>query len=301
LAPLAAQLQEALTLAEDAAHSVARQAAVGEGEGNLEALDDRLHALKTAARRMGCSVPELATQQAELAAQVQENSGLTAAAAQAAQVAAAAQAQFQAACRALSQGRQTAAAALAPQLQQALRALLLPQAEVAVELTPLPPTHWGAQGAETVQIMLAANPGSPVQPIQKVASGGELARLLLALKQVFYAKLPPQVLVLDEVDTGLSGAAASAVGAALAALGRQHQVLAVTHHAQVAAHAGTHGKLTKQVQAGATTTQLQWLQGPARLEELARLLAGENITPEARAAAQALLAEARTPSLEQVA
>jgi DNA repair protein RecN (Recombination protein N) len=79
----------------------------------------------------------------------------------------------------------------------------------------------------------------------------------------------------------------------MAALGTRHQVLAVTHHAQVAARAGTHGKLFKQVQNGATTTQLQWLQGPARLEELARLLAGENITNEARAAAQALLAEAQ--------
>jgi DNA repair protein RecN (Recombination protein N) len=293
LAPLAGQLQEALAVAEDAAHSVAKGAAAGEGEGNLEVLDDRLHALKTAARRVGCSVPELGTKQAELQALLADSSALATAANRTAKAAAEARAAFETACQALTQARRAAAATLVPQLQTALRALLLPHAEVAVDFTPLPPSSWNGQGAESVQILLAANPGSPAQPIQKVASGGELARLLLALKQVFYANLPPQVLVLDEVDTGLSGAAASAVGAAMAALGTRHQVLAVTHHAQVAVRAAAHGKLFKQVQNGATTTQLNWLQGPARLEELARLLAGENITNEARAAAQALLAEAQ--------
>lgn len=293
LSNLANQLQEALTLAEDTAHSVARQAAQGEGEGNLETIDDRLHALKAAARRLGCSIPELAPQQAALQAQLADSSALHTAAHRTAQAAQTAWQQYGAACVALTHGRRQAAAALVPQLQAALRALLLPHAEVAVDLTPFPESQWGPHGAESVQILLAANPGSPAQPIQKVASGGELARLLLALKQVFYANLPPQVLVLDEVDTGLSGAAASAVGAAMAALGAQHQVLAVTHHAQVAARAATHGKLAKQVSEGTTTTQLQWLQGPARLEELARLLAGENVTNEARAAAQALLAEAQ--------
>ncbi len=293
LTPLASQLQEALVQTEDAAHSVARQAALGLNEESLEAIDDRLHALKTAARRVGCSIAELAQQQEQLKAQLTGSAELGAVAAAHAATAAKHAQEFKTACTALTAARQAAAAKLVPQLQTALRALLLPHAEVAVALTPLPTTAWGPQGAEGVQIMLAANPGSPVQPLQKVASGGELARLLLALKQVFYANLPPQVLVLDEVDTGLSGAAASAVGAAMAALGMRHQVLAVTHHAQVAVRGQTHGRLLKQVLDGATTTQLQWLQGPARLEELARLLAGENITPEARAAAQALLAEAQ--------
>lgn len=292
LGALATQVNDALIQAEDAAHTVARMAARTEGEESLEAVDERLHALKSAARRLGCTVPELADQQATLQAQLLGSTALAAAAQQSAAAALKAQQRFQGLCQTLSNERTAAAAALVPQLQTALRALLLPHAEVAVTLTPLPADQWGANGAETVQILLAANPGSPALPIQKVASGGELARLLLALKQVFYAKLPPQALVLDEVDTGLSGAAASAVGAAMAALGAQHQVLAVTHHAQVAARAGVHGKLAKQVHHGSTTTQLQWLQGPSRLEELARLLAGENVTNEARAAAQALLAEA---------
>ncbi|MFN7163072.1 MAG: hypothetical protein ACK5VJ_00925, partial [Pseudomonadota bacterium] len=292
LQPLAEQLANHLTGLEDISHSLARQMAE-EPELNVEQIDDRLHALKSVARTLGCSVAELPSFHESLQSAQQNLKPLQEAETTAALALTHAINAYHTACRALSQARQAGAEKLIPALTEALRKLLLPHAVVDIRLTPLPENQWGAKGGETLEILLAANPGSPLQPIQKVASGGELARLLLAIKQVLYAALPPQLLVLDEVDTGLSGAAASAVGAAMAALGARHQVLAVTHHAQVAAQAKQHGIMRKQVEGGTTTTQLVWLDATTRETELARLLAGNTLTPEAHAAAQALLREAK--------
>lgn len=292
LQPLAEQLAAHLTGLEDISHNLARQ--MGEElELSLEHIDDRLHALKSVARTLGCSIEELPTQHEALQHAQQNLKPLQDAERAAALALTHAINAFHAACRMLTEARKAGATKLIPALTEALRKLLLPHAVVDIRLTPLPENQWGAKGSETLEILLASNPGSPLQPIQKVASGGELARLLLAIKQVLYATLPPQLLVLDEVDTGLSGAAASAVGAAMASLGARHQVLAVTHHAQVAAQATQHGTLRKHVEGGTTTTELVWLDARTRETELARLLAGSTLTPEAHAAAQALLREAK--------
>lgn len=292
LTPLTNQLAEAVTTMEDVAHSVARQ--MGEDpELSLEQIDDRLHALKGAARTLGCGIEELQTQHEALQHAQHNLKPLQEAETAALKALTLAYNAHHAACLTLTAARKVGAEKLIPKLTETLRKLLLPHAVVDIRFHAMPKNSWNAQGAETLEIMLAANPGSPMQPVQKVASGGELARLLLALKQVLYAALPPQVLVLDEVDTGLSGAAASAVGSAMAALGERHQVLAVTHHAQVAAQATQHGTLRKHVEDGTTITHLHWLDAQTRETELARLLAGSSLTPEAHAAAQALLREAK--------
>lgn len=293
LAPLATQLESARNEVEDAAHTTARALGGLESEGRLEQIDDRLHALKAAARKHLCTITELGAKQAEYAAHSSQQGAREEAAHSAAQAAMAARQAFMACCTQLTQARQQAATTWGPVLTHAVRALHLPHAELSLALHPLPAGQEGPHGAEMVEIMFAANTGHPAQGLGKVASGGELSRVLLALKSVLYQGLPAQTVVLDEIDTGLSGAAASAVGQAMARLAEKHQVLAITHHPQVAACAGHHWRITKATQGGSTHTAVVALQGPARLEELARLLSGNAITPQARAAAQALLAESQ--------
>ncbi|RYG60167.1 MAG: DNA repair protein RecN [Alphaproteobacteria bacterium] len=292
LRPMAERLDIALTDLTDAAHETARAASSLEAEGNLEAIDDRLHALKAAARKHNVSVSELPVALERLAAQTTNLSETEAQLESLEKAAQAAQGVFHAACEVLTAARQKAAQKLQPQLEASLKQLHLPNAQLHVTLTPLPQAQWSASGAEAVELRLAANPGSPAQPIAKVASGGELSRLMLAIKSVLYQGLAPQTVVFDEIDTGLSGAAAASVGVAMASIGTRHQAFAITHHPQVAAAANAHYRIAKQITDSKTTTTLTALDSDSRLEELARLLSGNAVTPQARAAAQALLAEA---------
>ncbi len=146
---------------------------------------------------------------------------------------------------------------------------------------------------ERVIFEVRTNPDTPMGPLGKVASGGELARILLALKVALAGAAPVSSIIFDEVDAGLSGAAAAAVGERLSLLADRHQVLVVTHSPQVAARAGAHWRVSKAAEAGATRTRVEALDDTARREELARMLAGEQITEEARAAADSLLAGPR--------
>ena len=292
LQPLADRLETTLTDLADAAHEAARAASNLEAEGNLETIDDRLHALKSAARKHAVSIPELPAVQQRLASQTTNLSETEAQLAEREAAVTIAEAVFHAACANLTAARQNAAQKLQPQLEAALKQLHLPNAQLHVTLTPLPQNQWSSSGAEAVELRLAANPGSPAQPIAKVASGGELSRLMLAIKSVLYKGLAPQTVVFDEIDTGLSGAAAASVGVAMASIGARHQAFAITHHPQVAAAAHAHYRIAKQVANDKTTTILTPLDATMRLEELARLLSGNAITPQARAAAGALLSEA---------
>lgn len=294
LQPLAERLEATLTDLADAAHDVARAAGSIEAEGNLETIDDRLHALKSAARKHNVSIPELPETRARLASQTTNLAETEAQLADLEKEASAAHRLFTAACETLTKARQKAAKALQPRLETSLKHLHLPNARLEVTLTPQPENQWNASGAETVELRLAANPGSPAQPIAKVASGGELSRLMLAIKSVLYEGLAPQTVVFDEIDTGLSGAAAAAVGHAMAGIGARHQAFAITHHPQVAAAANHHYRISKTILDGKTITQLTALTPETRLEELARLLSGNAITPQARAAAEALISEAST-------
>lgn len=294
LQPLAERLEAAFTDLSDAAHDTARAAGNLEAEGNLETIDDRLHALKAAARKHNVSIFELPQAREKLAAQTTNLSETEAQLADLEKATQAAYTEFTAACAALTNARQKAAKLLQPRLENALKQLHLPNAQLHVTLTSLPENQWNASGAESVELKLAANPGSPAQPIAKVASGGELSRLMLAIKSVLYEGLAPQTVVFDEIDTGLSGAAAAAVGHAMSGIGQRHQAFAITHHPQVAATATAHYRIAKNIEDGKTITQLTPLNASTRLEELARLLSGNAITPQARAAAEALITEAQT-------
>ena len=137
---------------------------------------------------------------------------------------------------------------------------------------------------------VATNPGAPAGPLDRIASGGELSRFLLALKVVLAQGADPLVMIFDEIDRGVGGATADAVGRRLARLAEGAQVLVVTHSPQVAARGERHFRVAKSVEDGATTSRVEPLSAGARVEELARMLAGEEVTQAARAAAEALLA-----------
>jgi DNA repair protein RecN (Recombination protein N) len=193
---------------------------------------------------------------------------------------------------ALSKARRAAAPSLAKAVQARLRELAMPAAnfEVAVEAGDL--VAAGEDGADDVTFLLAPNPGEPARPLARAASGGELARAMLALRVVLSAA--PPTLVFDEVDAGIGGEAGTAVGRALATLGGGHQVLCVTHLAQVAAFADAQVSVTKAESAGRTVASAELLLDEARVGEISRMLAGVGESSHARRHAGELLANAQT-------
>jgi DNA repair protein RecN (Recombination protein N) len=186
----------------------------------------------------------------------------------------------------LRKARGTAATALAERVNAELPPLGLPKGAFGVALEP---DEIGASGGERVTFTFAPNPGEPARPLGRIASGGEASRLSLALKVVLAAADETPLLVFDEVDAGVGGRHAAALGERLRALGEYHQVVCVTHLPQVAAYADTHVHIGKRVVDGRTVADVVDLDADARAAELAAMLAGEAAGAEARSAAEALL------------
>ncbi|MDW3222347.1 MAG: DNA repair protein RecN [Paracoccaceae bacterium] len=187
----------------------------------------------------------------------------------------------------LTRARQKAARAL----DKAVSAELAPlKMERAVFETQVRPDTPGPEGADAVDFTVATNPGAPSGALNKIASGGELSRFLLALKVCLTKNQTGLTMIFDEIDRGVGGATADAVGRRLAALAREGQVLVVTHSPQVAALGAHHWRVEKRVDAGMTTSTVTPLPSGDRVDEIARMLAGDTITEEARGAARALLA-----------
>ena len=160
-----------------------------------------------------------------------------------------------------------------------------------VALEPTDTERPDPNGAERVEFLVAANPGQPARPLRKVASGGELSRISLAIEVAALGLDAVQTMVFDEVDSGIGGAVADIVGQKLRALGASRQVLCVTHLPQVAAKGHAHYRVSKAASEGITRSAVQRLDAKAREEELARMLGGVELTKEARAAAKRLLAD----------
>jgi len=158
-----------------------------------------------------------------------------------------------------------------------------------IDIEPLPADKPDPNGGERIEFMVAANPGQPPRPLRKVASGGELSRISLAIEVAALGLDAVPTMVFDEVDSGIGGAVADIVGRKLRALGASRQVLCVTHLPQVAAQGHAHYRVSKAAADGVTQSQVQQLDADQRQEELARMLGGVELTREARAAAQRLL------------
>jgi DNA repair protein RecN (Recombination protein N) len=255
--------------------------------GELEEVEERLFALRALARKHGIVVDDLAafgsdleTRLARLDGGTQEIASLRAARDKAQEV-------WEQAAGRLSAARAEAAERLDAAMVEELAPLKL---ERAVFRTVLAPADPGPTGADAVTFTVATNPGAPAGPLNRIASGGELSRFLLALKVCLTRDDSGLTLIFDEIDRGVGGATADAVGRRLMALAGEGQVLVVTHSPQVAALGAHHWRVSKTVEGGATLSRVEALDAPARVDELARMLAGDTVTEEARAAARALLA-----------
>ena len=278
----------ALDAARDTLEEAVRDADFDPSE--LEQLEERLFAVRGASRKYGVpadALPSLAAQYAATLADLQaDEAKLVALAAAQAE----AEAFYRREADALSLRRRKAAVALDGAVNAELPPLKLERARFSTQVEPDAP---GPDGVDAVTFWVATNPGTRPGPLMKIASGGELARFMLALKVALAAKASAPTLVFDEIDTGVGGAVADAMGQRLARLATTAQVLAVTHAPQVAARAAGHFRISKDsLDRGArVATRVAILTPAARREEIARMLAGATVTDEARAAAGRLLAE----------
>jgi DNA repair protein RecN (Recombination protein N) len=261
--------------------------------GELERAEERLFALRAIARKHRVGVddlPALVTRlEAELAALDQGETRLE----ELATAAKAAHEAYASAALRLSEARKGAAERLDAEVASELAPLKLDKAWLFTKVETSSIDEGGPHGLDRVSFSVCTNPGTEPGPLMKVASGGELARVILAMKVVLAARGSAPTLVFDEVDAGVGGATAAAVGERLARLGAKVQVLAVTHAPQVAALANEHMLIAKEAVHGpegeTMATRVLVLDGERRREEIARMLAGQTITDEARAAAERLM------------
>ncbi len=255
----------------------------------LETVEERLFALREAARKHRTSTDGLAALRDDFARRLDniDNGGQRLAALEA--EAAAARDGYLNAADGLSKGRAKAAKKLDRAMAGELPPLALDKAKFQTVLERREEDGWSGEGWDRVAFHIATNPGSAPGPLNKVASGGELSRVMLALKVALAQNREPASLIFDEVDSGIGGAVADKVGERLARLADDTQVIVVTHSPQVAARASHHWRIVKQAAGRDTRTSVEDLDSDRRREEIARMLAGATITDEARAAADSLL------------
>lgn len=258
----------------------------------LRRLEDRLARLHELARKHRVPVEGLAARREALQ---QELDGLAGAGERAARLGRELEAlarDWAGAARRLGEARAGAAARLGEAVTALMDELGMAGGRFTVALEPLDSTRPAPLGAERCEFLVSANPGQPPRALRKVASGGELARISLAIEVAALGLDAVPTMVFDEVDTGIGGAVAEVVGQKLRALGAERQVLCVTHLPQVAAQGHHHFRVSKAVEADATHSQVEALDEKARVEELARMLGGLEITKEVRANARQMLSRA---------
>jgi DNA repair protein RecN (Recombination protein N) len=287
--PVIKAIDAALTALEEARLQLEQALQVADYDPQeLEKIEERLFALRAAGRKYNAPVDDLAI----LARRYESDLTLIDAGAERLAVleqeAREASAQYRAAAEKLSAARRSAAQALAKAVNTELKPLKLDRAEFSTEIGG---ESEGPNGIDRIEFWVRTNPGTRPGPLMKVASGGELARFLLALKVVLADRGSAPTLVFDEIDTGVGGAVADSIGVRLARLASGVQVIAVTHAPQVAARAERHYLISKDAFArgNRVVTRIAELQGERRREEIARMLAGAEITAEARAAAERLI------------
>ena len=265
--------------------------ALGSDAKGLERIEERLFALRALARKHSVAVDALPDLRARIAGNLAtlDDGGERLKALD--RRVAEARDDYVAAAGRLGTARRRAARALDAAVMKELPPLKLEKARFATAIAALGESEWGEHGAERIHFEVTTNPGVSAGPLAKIASGGELARFMLALKVAMARSSPVPTLVFDEVDSGIGGAVAAAVGERLHRLAQELQVLVVTHSPQVAAR-GTHHLRVAKTEGRRAATKVDELDDAARREEIARMLSGASITAEARAAAASLIAGA---------
>jgi DNA repair protein RecN (Recombination protein N) len=255
----------------------------------LDAIEVRLFDLRALSRKYNVQaddLPQFATEMAEKLSRIDAGEEGLAALEKAA---AEARAAYVTAAAALSDARTEAAARLDAAVAGELAPLKLDAARFRTAVERLDESQWGPGGADRVEFLISTNPGAPFAPLTKIASGGELSRFILALKVALAERGGAATMIFDEIDRGVGGAVASAIGERLARLSGGGQVLVVTHSPQVAARGAAHMLIAKASEGTITRTGVRALGDGDRREEIARMLSGAAITPEARAQADRLL------------
>lgn len=255
----------------------------------LAELDDRLHQIRTQARKHKIKTDELPNLHKRLIRQLAEMDDQSGVLARLEKKERACHEAFTQQAEQLSVCRHDVAVQLDKDVMAELPPLKLDAAHFQTVIHTLSEDRWSATGWDRIMFQASTNPGTATGPIDKIASGGELARFLLALKVVLSANEPPKTLIFDEVDSGVGGAVAAAVGARLSRLGEKMQTLVVTHSPQVAGNGDYHLKITKNQSGEQMLSSTVCLNKGERLEEIARMLAGDKITEAARSAAAQLL------------
>ncbi len=254
--------------------------------GELERVEERLFAIRALARKHGVLADDLGSFAGDLRARLAAIDGGAAGIARLQKAVAEAETAFATEAARVTTARRAAAVRLDAAMAAELAPLKMERAVFATEISGGEP---GPEGVDAVTFTVATNPGAPAGALNRIASGGELSRFLLALKVCLTGDSPGLTLIFDEIDRGVGGATADAVGRRLKALAQGAQVLVVTHSPQVAAFGARHWRVEKRVTGEQTLSTVVALDADARVEEIARMLAGDTVTEAARAAARALL------------
>lgn len=290
LAEALAALDRAVIEAGEAEERLERAAeALTHDPAELDRIERRLFELRALARKHGCTVDDLPEKMAAMRATLDAIEGGVAGLAELEAAEAKAAEAYRAAAQALHDARSKAAAKLDAAVASELAPLKLDAARFHTRVEAMAEDRWGAHGMDMVEFLIATNPGADFAPLAKIASGGELSRFILALKVALAEQGGAATVIFDEIDRGVGGAVASAIGERLARLAEGGQLLAVTHSPQVAARGTTHYRIAKSSTGTVTRTSVEQLDEEGRQDEIARMLSGAEVTPEARAQADRLL------------
>jgi DNA repair protein RecN (Recombination protein N) len=260
----------------------------------LQEIEDRLAQLERLKKKHGVSLNSVLARRAELQRELDEIEHSTERAAEVEAALTAAQESYLRVAGDLSKRRREAAPVFARALQTTLADLAMPKTRCEIRFADGDTdTRWSERGLDEAEFYISPNPGEDVRPLARIASGGELSRIMLALKTLATTDAPGKTLIFDEVDAGIGGAVADVVGARLQRLGDRCQVLCITHLPQIAAHGSNHFRIEKKVRGGRTTTSVVRVEGPERVAEIARMIGGIEVSSAVVTSANEMLA-ART-------
>jgi DNA repair protein RecN (Recombination protein N) len=257
----------------------------------LQEIEDRLALLERLKKKHGPTLNDVLAKGEQLRRDLDEIEHATERAAALDQELTAAREQYLAVAADLTGKRSAAGIEFSRALEKSLADLAMARTRCEVRLTPAADEgQWSERGVEAGEFYISPNPGEDLKPLARIASGGELSRIMLALKTLASTDAPGKTLIFDEVDAGIGGAVADVVGHRLQRLAQRFQVLCITHLPQIAAYGGTHYRIAKSVRAGRTLTEVARLQGIDREEELARMIAGSGTSAAVLASAREMLA-----------
>ena len=256
----------------------------------LQEVEDRLAALERLKKKHGPTLDDVLAKSGQVRQELNDVEHATERAAELERALAAAADEYLRGAAELSARRRAAAASFSAALERSLAELAMPRTRCEVRFAAdRGEAGWGERGIDEAEFYISPNPGEEVRPLARVASGGELSRIMLAVKTLASTDAPGKTLIFDEVDTGIGGAVADVVGARLQRLAGRFQVLCITHLPQIAAYGSTHYRIEKSIRAGRTVTGVARLDGADREEEIARMIGGMDVSASVRASAREML------------